>query len=159
MANTMTGRIKVIMPTETITSKSDSTKTFLKRTIVLDCTRYDQYTGERGYDNFPSFEFSGERCSDLDKFKVGQVVTLYFDLQGNKFIDSTGKERYFTSIRGYKIELIKDIEQPLAINPNQPAQQNSFDDKVAQVQQRFDAQVLQQPQVGMNVNMNDDIPF
>lgn len=159
MANTMTGRIKVIMPTETITSKSDSTKTFLKRTIVLDCTRYDQYTGERGYDNFPSFEFSGERCSDLDKFKVGQVVTLSFDLQGNKFVDSTGKERYFTSIRGYKIELIKDIEQPLVINPNQSIQQNSFENKVAQVQQQFNAQVLQQPQTGMSANVSDPLPF
>lgn len=111
MANMMTGKIHLIMPTETIASKKDANKTFTKRTLVLDCTRFDQYTGERGYENFPSFEFSGDKCADLDNYKVGQVVSVSFDLQGNKFVDSNGKERWFTSIRGFKIEL-KGQTQP-----------------------------------------------
>lgn len=110
----MTGKIHVIMPTETIVSKKDSTKSFLKRTIVLDCTRFDPYTGERGFDNFPSFEFSGDKCAELDNYKVGQIVTLSFDLQGNKYTDSNGKDRWFTSIRGYKIETKGQTQQPIS---------------------------------------------
>lgn len=105
----MTGRIHMIMPTESIASKKDANKTFLKRTLVLDCTRFDPYTGERGYENYPSFEFSGDKCAELDNYQVGQVVSVSFDLQGNKFVGSDGKERWFTSIRGYKIELKRPI--------------------------------------------------
>lgn len=111
MAFTMTGKIHKIMPTETIVSKKDPSKSFQKRAIVLDCTRFDQFTGQRGYDNYPSFEFSGDKCSELDNLKVGQVVTLSFDLQGNKFIGNDGKEKYFTSIRGFKIELKGQTQQ------------------------------------------------
>jgi hypothetical protein len=128
MANSMTGKILAILPTETIVSKKDSTKTFHKRTLVLDCTRYDQYTGDRGYDNFPAFEFSGDKCAELDQYKPGQIVTVSFDLQGSKFVGDNGKERWFTSIRGYKIELRQSpqpiaqqpMQQPQAVNPPQP---------------------------------------
>lgn len=107
MANSMTGRVHFISPTETIASKNDANKTFQKRIIVLDCTRYDQYTGERGFENFPSFEFSGEKCRMLDGYKEGDVATVWFDLQGRKFTGEDGKERWFTTIKGYKVELVR----------------------------------------------------
>ena len=112
MANSMTGRVHFVSPTETIVSKSDANKTFQKRLIVLDCTRYDQYTGERGFDNFPSFEFSGDKCQMLDGYKEGDIATVWFDLQGRKFVGEDGKERWFTAIRGYKVELARRIENP-----------------------------------------------
>lgn len=125
MANTMTGKIHVIMPTETIVSKKDKTKSFQKRTIVLDCTRFDQYTGERGFENYPSFEFSGDKCGLLDNYQVGQIVTITFDLQGSKFTDSNGKDRWFTSIRGYKIEMKGQTQsQPPQSTPIEQATQN-----------------------------------
>ena len=100
--NTITGKVHLVMPTETIPMKKDPSKTFSKRTIVLDCT----WTGDKGtFENYPAFEFTGDRCSLLDAIKVGQQVTISFDLQGNKFIGNDGKERYFTSVRGFKIDL------------------------------------------------------
>lgn len=101
--NTITGKVHLVMPTEIIPTKKDPTKTFSKRTIVLDCT----WTGDKGtFENFPAFEFTGERCSLLDSIKTGQQVTISFDLQGNKFVGNDGKERYFTSVRGFKIDLV-----------------------------------------------------
>lgn len=101
--NTITGKVHLVMPTETIPTKKDPTKTFSKRTIVLDCT----WTGDKGtFENYPAFEFTGERCSLLDAVKVGQQVTISFDLQGNKFVGNDGKDRYFTSVRGFKIDLV-----------------------------------------------------
>lgn len=141
----MTGKIHLIMPIETIASKKDANKTFTKRTLVLDCTRFDQYTGERGYENFPSFEFSGDKCADLDNYQVGQIVTITFDLQGNKFIDSNGKDRWFTSIRGYKVDLIKDIQQPQQAQP-------ILSTKIEQVTQQLQ-------NVGLVTPDNDPLPF
>jgi hypothetical protein len=102
MANQITGKIVVIGNTESIPSK-DGSKTYNKREIVLDATKFDPYTGERGYENYPSFEFGGDKCAELDHFSAGEIVTISFDLQGTKY-EKDGQTRFFTRIRGYKVE-------------------------------------------------------
>ena len=109
MANAITGRIHRITPEQTITGKSG--KTFTKRTLILDAARYDTHTGEKKYDNYPSFEFSGDGMKILDAFKEGELVTVSFDLNGRELKDEqTGEVRYFNSIRGYKVERYGDVE-------------------------------------------------
>lgn len=147
MANSMTGRVHYISPTETIASRSDATKTFQKRMIVLDCTRYDQYTGERGFENFPSFEFSGEKCRMLDGYKEGDVATVWFDLQGRKFVCEEGKDRWFTTIRGYKIELARvRSEAQGASKSSEPIMQNGIENSTPIVESSDDGAI-------------DDLPF
>ena len=145
MANQTTGRIDRITPTVQIPSK-DGSKTFLKREITLDATRYDPYTGERGYDNFPTFEFGGDKCSELDGFQIGQVVTVSFDLQGVKYNDTDGNPKYFTKVRGYKVEL---KQQNAPAQPVQQPQQN---------QEHQQASIFPPP-VDSNGNVKDDLPF
>ena len=109
MANTITGRIHRITPEQTITGKSG--KTFAKRTLVLDAARYDTHTGEKKYDNYPSFEFSGDGMKILDNFKEGDAVTVSYDINGREFEDpETHEIRYFNTIRGYKVERYGDVE-------------------------------------------------
>lgn len=103
MANQITGKVLYIYPTQQISSK-DGSKTLTKRSIVIDCTRFDPYTGERGYENTPMMEFTGDRCAELDKFKPGQIVTISFDVQGSRYRDKDNKEQIFTRIQAYKIE-------------------------------------------------------
>lgn len=104
MALQITGKIHQIGMTQIIPSKSGG-QPFQKREVVLDCTRFDPYTGQRDqYENYPSFEFSGEKCKDLDGYQPGQVVTISFDLQGNFFDAQDGTKKNFTRVRGYKIE-------------------------------------------------------
>ena len=74
MANTLTGKIIYIYPSQQIPSK-DGTKTIIKRGIVIDCTRFDPYTGERGFENTPMLEFIGDRCAELLMCKVRDTVT------------------------------------------------------------------------------------
>lgn len=117
MANQLTGRIKVIHPISQIPSK-DGTKTYSRRELTLDCTRFDPYTGERDkFENTPTVEFSGDRCALLDSFRVGQVVTVSFDLQGRSY-QSGGETKYFTSVRGYKIESKQAVSQQPATSDN-----------------------------------------
>lgn len=103
MANTITGKIHKITPVTEIKGKSG--KSFFKRTLVLDARRYDPNTGEPKYDNYPSFEFSGDMMKELDKYAEGNYVTVSYDINGREVRDeATGETRYFNSIRGYKVE-------------------------------------------------------
>lgn len=113
MANTITGRIHRITPEQQITGKSG--KTFIKRTLVLDASRFDPYTGEKKFDNYPSVEFSGEVMKTLDGFKEGELVVVSFDINGREVNDpQTGDVRYFNSIRGYRIERYGNSERTQA---------------------------------------------
>lgn len=92
MANQIIGRVFYIGDTNSIKSK-DGSKTYYKRELVLDATRFDGLTGQRGYDNFPSIEFSGDNCQLLDQLKMGDVVAVSFDLQGTKY-EKDGQTRF-----------------------------------------------------------------
>lgn len=119
MANQITGKLIYVYPTQQIQSK-DGNKTLQKRSFVVDCTRFDPYTGERGYENTPMLEFTGDRCAELDKYKPGQIVTVTFDVQGNRYRDKDGKEQIFTRVQPYRIEA-RPARQQAA--PAQPAGQ------------------------------------
>ena len=96
----MTGRILAIGNVESIPSKNGD-KTFTKRTLVLNCTRSN--FGEV-YENYPSFEFAGRHIDDPVAFKVGDIVTVSFVVQGNKYKKDNQPEKFFNTIAGYKIE-------------------------------------------------------
>ena len=147
MANQITGKILYIYPTQQIPSK-DGSKTYSKRGIVIDATRFDPYTGERGYENTPLLEFGGERCSELDKFQVGQIVTISFDVQGSRYRNRDGIEQIFTRVQPYRIEA-RQAQSPQQTTPVQP-------------QQNQDSQYSAPdfpPQVDSSGNVKDDLPF
>ena len=118
----MIGKVFSIGATQSIASKNGG-QPFQKREIVLDATRFDGLTGERGYDNFPMFEFGGEKCSELDGFKTGDVVEVSFELQGSFYKDKDGVEKNFTRVRAYKIEHYQTKQRPAQQQSSQPAPQ------------------------------------
>lgn len=146
MANTLTGKILYIYPTQQLPSK-DGSKTYLKRGIVIDSTRFDPYTGERGFENTPLLEFSGDRCAELDKFQVGQIVTISFDVQGTRYRNKDNVEQIFTRVQPYRIEA-RQAQQPSA-----PVQQPAPQPTYQQQPQNFP------PPVDANGNAKDDLPF
>ena len=148
MANTITGRIYKITPTESIATKKGTT--FMKRQLVIDATRYDQYTGEKKFDNFPAFEVGGdELCKQLDGYHNNELVTVSFDLNGREVIDKeTSQTKYFTSIRAYKVERVQrrstdqqqGTQQPIAAPQNVAAATSA-------------------PTMQESFEQNDDLPF
>ena len=122
MALKMIGKVFSIGATQSIASKNGG-QPFQKREIVLDATRFDGLTGERGYDNFPMFEFGGEKCSELDGFKTGDVVEISFELQGSFYKDKDGVEKNFTRVRAYKIEHYQTKQRPAQQQAAQPIPQ------------------------------------
>ena len=84
MPNTITGRIDRIGDTVQLQTKDG--KTYLKREITIAAMRFDPDTGEQVLsENYPTFEFDGERCKQLDPFRVGEEVVITFALQGRKY--------------------------------------------------------------------------
>lgn len=152
MANTLTGKILYIYPPQQIPSK-DGSKVITKRAIVIDCTRFDPYTGERGFENTPMLEFIGDRCAELDKYQAGQVVTISFDVQGTRYRNKDNVEQIFTRVQPYRIEP-RQTGQTSAPTPQQaqptyqPQGQSGY-----QPSQNFP------PPVDANGNAKEDLPF
>ena len=125
MANTIIGQIASIGPTQSLVAKN-SGNSFQKRDIVINVRRFDPNTGEpvTDWENTPKLSFMGDKCRDLDRFQVGQMVVISFDLQGRKYTTANGETDIITEARPYKIEAYgqrpaQPAPQPMAV----PAQQ------------------------------------
>ena len=140
MANTKSGVVLAVGQPQQIQSKEG--KVFSKRSLYVDCTTFDPYTGQRSqYENKILFDFMESKTSLLDNIQVGQVVTVYFDLQGTEVTEQDGRKKFYTHVRPYKID-VRQVQQPN--NQPQPPQ--------PQYQQPTQP-AYQPPQV------EDDIPF
>lgn len=156
MANTITGRVIAVSNIENIPSKKEQGKTFQRRQLFMDCTRYDPYTGERGFENTPLLEFGGKGLEQLNALvdkglKKGDIVTVTFDINGTKYQDQQGKTQVFTAVRPYAIEKrnIQGQEQQQAAP--QPAPQQAAPQPAAPAQA---------PQQTSNASSQDDgLPF
>ena len=109
MANTLTGKVIAVSPIETIASKDPNKQPMQKRSLYMDCTRYDPYTGERGYENTPLLEFGGKAMEKLNELvnnglKKDDIVVVSFDIQGSPY-EKDGKKQVFTRVRPFDIEL------------------------------------------------------
>lgn len=150
MANQITGRLVQIGQLVQIPSKSGG-QPVSKREFLLDATTHDPYTGERSeYENIVPLEVIGEKCNELNQFKVGDVITVSFALQGRQWTNQTGEQKRMISVRCYKIEAKKPKHE-------QPAQQ-------PQPQQPINNQshTSQQPIPKLQPQpypTNDDLPF
>lgn len=152
MANQVSGRVIAVSGIQQVASSDPSKQPLSKRSVYIDCTRYDPYTGERSqYENKPLLEFSGERTLEkvgakLDGIVKGDIVTVFFDLQGTPYVErATGKTKVYTGIRCYDIEVVRKCgeEQPKTAQPQAQGM------NAQQVAQTLNAQP-----VG-----NDELPF
>lgn len=158
MANSVSGRVIAVSAVTTVASADASKQPLKKRMVYLDCTRYDPYTGERSqFENKPLMEFTGDRVLEkvnpkLDGIKAGDVVTVFFDVQGMDYTDkATGKKRNFTGIRAYDVQLVRQAgdqqgQQQGQFFPNsspQPQPQAQQQQQVQQVAQQLNAEPAQ----------------
>ena len=94
---------------QTVASKNDASKTFQRRQVYLDCSRYDSITGEQLSENKPLLEFGGKGLDQLNELvkqglKKGDLVSIEFAVQGTTYKDGQGNTKNFTGIRPYSIE-------------------------------------------------------
>ena len=103
MAYEIIGNVFKIGTTENIQTKSGTA--FQRRSLTLIQRRFDQNTGQEFEPNYPTIDFTQRGCAELDKYKIGDRVRVRFDISGAKYNDrQTGEEKYFNSLRGFRIE-------------------------------------------------------
>lgn len=120
MANSKSGVVLAVGQPQQLESKGR--KVFTKRSLYVDCTTFDPYTGQRSqYENKILFDFLDGKTSILDNIQVGQVVTVYFDLQGTEVTEQDGRKKFYTHVRPYKVD-VRQVQQSNQ-QPQQPIYQ------------------------------------
>jgi hypothetical protein len=94
---TITGKIIELFDTVQVTEK------FSKRELVLETQ------GE--YPQSILIQFTQDKCSILDKYKIGQEVEVSINLNGRSWTNPEGEVKYFNSIVGWKISKIEGSTQ------------------------------------------------
>lgn len=137
----ITGRVIALSAVQEIPSREAGKPAIKKRELYLDMTMYDPYTGERSEkENKPLLEFGGDKVIEklaALNLQKDDVVTISFAIQGTPYKDQqTGKQKVFTAIRCYDIELVRkangqaQVQQPVAqpapVQEPAPAAQSPF---------------------------------
>lgn len=93
MANTYeaVGKIHRIMDTQQVKD------TFRKREFVIEMQ-------DGNYPQHIKFQVTQDRCDMLDRFQVGQDVTVFFNLRGRPFTNREGQEVFFTNLEAWRIQ-------------------------------------------------------
>ena len=122
----ITGRVIALSDVREVASSEAGKAPIKKRELYLDMTMYDPYTGELSEkENKPLLEFGGDKV--LEKIAAlnlqrDDVVTVTFAIQGTPYKDKqTGKNRVFTAIRCYDIDVVRKAGQPLQAAAPAPA--------------------------------------
>lgn len=100
----MKGRVKEVTgdlftkPKQSENPTDPAGATYMYRRLVLDCSYYSAKHGKT-FENYPSFEFFGNRRQQLDGIMVGDNVTVVFGISG-RIWEKDGEAAYFTSLSG-----------------------------------------------------------
>ena len=86
--------------------------TFKKREFVVEYVENPQYP------EFVKFETIQDKCAQLDAYKLGDKITVQFNLKGRKWTDKTGQVKYFNSLQAWKLEASGAVAQaPTSSSP------------------------------------------
>jgi ribosomal protein S17 len=106
------GRIIVIYQTVVVSDK------FKKREFVIEA---EEDVNGQTYKNYAKFQVAQQRCDVLDRYNVGDMVSVSFNLKGNSYTDKKdGTTKYITNLDAWKIEHAAGQAQQSA-QPTPPA--------------------------------------
>jgi len=72
-------------------------ESFQKREFVLE------FASNPKYPELVKFELVQDKCNLLDGFKVGQEISVEFDLRGRKWTDQKGMVKYFNTLQAWRL--------------------------------------------------------
>lgn len=172
MAYKISGRVLYIGPSQSISSKSGASH--VKRDLIISVRRFDPNTGQPTDDprNTPIFQFFNDKCQQLDRIKIGDIVIVDFSIFGRTY-EKEGRREYITDVSPNSVypDRTQNLQQPTAV-PSQPIQQQTAQQtphaypqppQQAQPAQQYTSppygqNAVTQPQNGRQW-INDDPPF
>jgi len=113
---TIIGTIVKLSPLVNIETKKGGTIT--KRSLLLDCTRYNSATGERSpYDCYIPLDFFGDKTEDVAPYAVGDVLEVGYVINSRPFERKDGQTDYALSLR--PLSLTKKGHKAVTDDPHQ----------------------------------------
>ena len=94
MGINVNGTLYTIFETKQITER------FQKREFVVEMADNPQYP------QVVLFQLTGDRCGQLDEYKVGDEVGIEFSLRGREWTSPKGDVRYFNSLETWSVETV-----------------------------------------------------
>lgn len=112
----LVGRFIAVDQEATIQSTREQGKTFKRRQLYMDCSRYDGLTGERMDENYPLLEFGGKALEQLNQLvsegvKKGDLISVSFVVDGIAY-EKDGKKQVMTKVRPIGIARWQRQNQP-----------------------------------------------
>lgn len=95
------GTVLLVGETQQVTEK------FKKRDLVIE------YADNPTYPEQLKFEANQAGCEKLDELRIGDNVTVHFNLRGREWKDKTGKSQYFNTLNVWKVDLNKTVAEPM----------------------------------------------
>lgn len=118
---------------------------FKKREFVIEIA--EEINGNV-YTNFGKFQLVQNKCDVMDRFNVGDFVTVSFNVKGNSYTDKKdGQTKYITNLDAWRIEGQGQRQQP--------QQHQGY----ASSPQQKQAPVYTPPQYNPGPEPIDDLPF
>ena len=90
-----TGKLHTIFETKQVSER------FTKREFVIEMMDNPKYP------QTVLFQLTGDRCTQLDGFAVGDQVRIDFSLRGREWRNPQGEVKYFNSLDVWKIEPLR----------------------------------------------------
>nr|HEX4314191.1 DUF3127 domain-containing protein [Kofleriaceae bacterium] len=85
------GKLHTIFDTKQVSDR------FSKREFVVELA-------DQKYPQTVLFQVTGDRCSQLDNFQVGDQVRVEFSLRGREWRSPSGEIKYFNSLDVWRVE-------------------------------------------------------
>ena len=89
----ISGKIKLINSTQEVSAS------FKKRELVV--------TTDEQYPQDIIMELTQDKCSELDKYNVGENVKVSINLRGRCRTNPQGEDKYFNTIQAWRIEKLE----------------------------------------------------
>ena len=96
-------------------------ESFQKREFVLE------FASNPKYPELVKFETVQDKCNLLDNFKVGQEVSVEFDLRGRKWTDQKGVVKYFNTLQAWRLSPANGDSGAAAADHGEPPVEDSED--------------------------------
>ena len=96
-------------------------ETFQKREFVIE------YVANPKYQELIKFEMVQDNCALLDGVKVGQKVSVEFDLRGRKWTDKQGAVKYFNTLQAWRLSPVEESAGGASAEQEGPPDNDTMD--------------------------------
>lgn len=104
MAFEITGLVHHVGETIEVSEK------FKKRAFVVEYAENPQYP------EYISIEANQDKCALLDELRLGDTVTVHFNLRGREWTNKEGVKQYFNTLSMWKFNLDKTVANNAPVN-------------------------------------------